>query len=140
MPINKDLNVAPYYDDFDISKKYYRILFKPGYSVQARELTQLQTTLQNQIEQFGDNIFKEGSIVKGCVFTEIKNLAYVKVTDGVTPTLYVDRTELADDGSVIEYYYELENTASTLKAYIVAADNGFQSKAPDLNTFYIYLS
>jgi hypothetical protein len=137
MPINKDLNVAPYYDDFDISKKYYRILFKPGYSVQARELTQLQTTLQNQIEQFGDNIFKEGSIVKGCIFTEIKNLAYVKVTDGVTPTLYIDRTELADDGSVIEYYYELENTAGTLKAYIVAADNGFQSKAPDLNTFYI---
>lgn len=137
MPINKDLNVAPYYDDFDISKKYYRVLFKPGYSVQARELTQLQTALQNQIEQFGDNIFKEGSIVKGCVFTEMRNLAYVKVADGITPTQYVDRTELANDGSVIEYYYEIENTAGTLKAYIVAASKGFQSKAPNLNTFFI---
>lgn len=136
MPINKDLNVAPYYDDFDISKKYYRVLFKPGYSVQARELTQLQTTLQNQIEQFGDNIFKEGSIIKGCVFTELRNLAYVKVVDGVAPLAYTDRTELADDGTIIEYYYEIENVAG-LKAYIVTASNGYQSRAPDLNTFYI---
>jgi hypothetical protein len=136
MPINKDLNVAPYYDDFDISKKYYRVLFKPGYSLQARELTQLQTTLQNQIEQFGDNIFKEGSIVKGCVFTELRNLSYVKVADGITPSLYVDKTGLAEDGSIIEYYYEIENTAG-LKAYIVAAADGYQSKAPDLNTFFI---
>ena len=136
MPINRDLNVAPYYDDFDITKKYYRVLFKPGYALQARELTQLQTALQNQIEQFGDNIFKEGSIVKGCTFTELKNLAYVKVADGITPTLYVDRTEVIDTNTAIEYYYEIEGS-SGLKAYIVAASSGFQSKAPDLNTFYI---
>ncbi len=137
MPINKDLNVAPYYDDFDISKKYYRVLFKPGYALQARELTQLQTTLQNQIEQFGDNIYKEGSIIKGCTFTELRNLSYVKVADGITPTIYVDRFGVADDNTVIEYYYELESANSGLKAYIVAGSNGFQSKAPDLNTFYI---
>ena len=136
MPINRDLNVAPYYDDFDITKKYYRVLFKPGYALQARELTQLQTTLQNQIEQFGDNIFKEGSIVKGCTFTELKNLAYVKVADDITPTLYVDRTEIVDTNTAIEYYYEIVGS-SGLKAYIVAASSGFQSKAPDLNTFYV---
>lgn len=136
MPINTDLNVAPYYDDFDATKKYYRVLFKPGYALQARELTQLQSTLQNQIEQFGDNIFKEGSIVKGCNFTELSTLSYVKVVDGITPTAYVDRTELATDNTTIEYYYELEN-ASGLRAYIVAASVGYQSKAPDLNTFFI---
>lgn len=136
MPINRDLNVAPYFDDFDIAKKYYRVLFKPGYALQARELTQLQTTLQNQIEQFGDNIFKEGSIVKGCTFTELKSLSYVKVADGITPTLYVDKIEQATDNTTIEYYYELES-ASGLKAYVVSAANGFQSKAPDLNTFFI---
>lgn len=137
MPINRDLNVAPYYDDFDISKKYYRILFKPGYALQARELTQLQTTLQNQIGQFGDNIYKEGSIIKGCTFTELKTLAYVKVVDDITPTLYVDRLEIANDNTIVEYYYEIESALSGLKAYIVAASKGFQSKAPDLNTFYI---
>ena len=55
MAIKTNLNIAPYFDDYDISKKYYRVLFKPGRAVQARELTQLQTTLQNQIEQFGEN-------------------------------------------------------------------------------------
>ena len=36
---NKDLNISPYYDDFDASKNFYKVLFKPGFPVQARELT-----------------------------------------------------------------------------------------------------
>jgi hypothetical protein len=58
-----NLNVSPYFDDFDASKNYYKILFKPSFPVQARELTGLQSILQNQIEQFGNHVFKEGSIV-----------------------------------------------------------------------------
>ena len=58
-----DLNVTPYYDDFDEDSNYHRVLFRPGFAVQARELTTLQTILQNQIERFGQHIFKEGSIV-----------------------------------------------------------------------------
>jgi len=54
---------APYYDNYDEGKQFYRILFRPGRAVQARELTQLQTSLQNQVQRFGQNIFKEGSIV-----------------------------------------------------------------------------
>jgi len=54
---------APYYDNYDEGKQFYRILFRPGRAVQARELTQLQTSLQNQLQRFGQNIFKEGSIV-----------------------------------------------------------------------------
>lgn len=136
MSINTNLNIAPYNDDFSISKKYYRLLFKPGYALQARELTQLQTSIQNQIEQFGANIFQDGSIVKGCTFTELKNLSYVKVNDAITPTLYVDKTQYAVDGTIEEYYYQLESS-SGLKASIISASNGFRSKAPDLNTFYV---
>lgn len=58
-------NVDPYYDDYNEDKKFLRMLFRPGYAVQARELTQLQTILQNQIERFGKNIFNEGSLVYG---------------------------------------------------------------------------
>ena len=58
-----DLNVAPYYDDFAENKNFHRILFRPGYAVQARELTQLQSILQNQIERFGSHVFQEGSVV-----------------------------------------------------------------------------
>ena len=50
-------NIFPYYNDFNPSKKFYEVLFKPGYSVQARELTQLQTILQNQIKEFGNTVF-----------------------------------------------------------------------------------
>jgi hypothetical protein len=63
MPQETNLNVSPYFDDFDQNKNYYKVLFKPGFPVQARELTTLQSILQDQIEKFGDHIFKEGSVV-----------------------------------------------------------------------------
>ena len=58
-----NLNVSPYYDDFTESKDFHRVLFRPGFSVQARELTQLQSILQNQVERHGRHVFKEGSLV-----------------------------------------------------------------------------
>jgi len=58
-----NLNVSPYYDDFDSDKDFYKVLFNPGRPIQARELSTLQSILQNQIENFGKNIFKDGSVV-----------------------------------------------------------------------------
>ena len=58
-----DLNISPYYDDFDSEKNFYKVLFNPGRPVQARELTTLQSILQNQVESFGSHLFKEGSMV-----------------------------------------------------------------------------
>ena len=55
----------PYYNDFDEQKKFLSVLFKPGFPVQARELSQAQTILQNQIERFGSHVFKNGSVVLG---------------------------------------------------------------------------
>jgi hypothetical protein len=65
-----DFNASPYWDDFEatngaLEKNYMRILFRPGFAVQARELTQIQSILQNQIKQFGDHIFQDGSPVIG---------------------------------------------------------------------------
>jgi hypothetical protein len=58
-----NLNISPYFDDFDANKNYYKVLFKPGFPVQARELNTLQSIAQYQTEQFGKHIFKEGSVV-----------------------------------------------------------------------------
>ena len=58
-----DLNVAPYYDDHSGANNYVRTLFRPGFAIQARELTQLQSQLQHQIEQHGTFTFREGSMV-----------------------------------------------------------------------------
>ena len=63
MPQKTNLNINPYYDDFNKEDNFYKVLFKPGFPVQARELTTLQSQLQNQIESFGSHIFKEGSMV-----------------------------------------------------------------------------
>ena len=63
MPQKTNLNISPYYDDFDKYDNFYRVLFKPGFPIQARELTTLQSILQNQVESFGSHMFKEGSMV-----------------------------------------------------------------------------
>lgn len=78
MPIN--FNAEPYYDDYDENKKFYKILFRPGYSVQARELTQLQTVLQKQIARFGNHMFKDGAMVIPGQITLDTKLAHVKLT------------------------------------------------------------
>jgi hypothetical protein len=74
-----NFNVSPYFDDFDSSKNFHRILFKPGVAVQARELTQSQTILQNQVTSFADNIFKQNSPVTGGQVTTNFNCYYIKL-------------------------------------------------------------
>ena len=71
MALSTDFNVDPYYDDYAESKNFYRVLFRPGYAVQAREVTQLQTILQKQVERYGKHTFVDGSVVFN---------AYIKVT------------------------------------------------------------
>ena len=94
MPQLTNLNVSPYFDDFDPANDYYRVLFKPGYPVQARELTGLQSMLQNQIEKFGQHFFKEGSkVIPGN--TSYTDLYYAIQLDnnfqGVPVSAYADQ-------------------------------------------------
>ena len=49
-----------YKDDFADSDNFHRILFNSGKALQARELTQMQTIIQKEIERFGSNIFRDG--------------------------------------------------------------------------------
>ena len=87
-----DLNISPYYDDFDGDKNFYKVLFKPGFPVQARELTTLQSILQNQVESFGGNIFKEGSMVLPGSVTFDNQFSAVKlnaVNLGVDVSVYI---------------------------------------------------
>ena len=131
MGINTNLNTAPYNDDFDADKQYIRVLFKPARAVQAREMTQLQSILQNQIERFGNNIYQEGTIIEGVNPTVDKNVNFVKINDqsGIDDlTIYAS----TDDVS-----YFIEGLSSGLTARIVAGANGFQSDAPDLKTFFV---
>ena len=74
-------NQNPHFDDYVESKNFHRILFKPGFSVQARELTQMQTLLQAQIDRHGQYNFKNGSRVVNGKLSIDTELDYVKVED-----------------------------------------------------------
>ena len=87
-----DLNVSPYYDDFSEDSLFHRVLFRPAYSVQARELTQMQTILQNQIERIGSHFFKEGAVViPGQTGFDV-TYSYVKLQATFTSDLSVAHT------------------------------------------------
>lgn len=87
-----NFNVDPYYDDFDPNNHYHRILFRPGRAVQARELTQSQTILQDQITKFADHIFKQNTPVKGGQVTVNNKARYLKLA-----TTYNDNDITASD-------------------------------------------
>ena len=94
MPQETNLNVSPYFDDFDKNKNFYRVLFKPGSPVQARELSTLQSILQNQIEQFGTHFFKEGSKVIPGNLSYDNNFTCVQIEDaflGIPVSLYTNQ-------------------------------------------------
>ena len=94
-----NLNVAPYFDDYNEpviggkDNNYYKVLFKPGHPVQARELTTLQSILQNQVEQFGNHFFKEGAKVIPGNLTYIQNYYAVQIESnflGIPVSAYLD--------------------------------------------------
>ena len=133
MGLTTNFNQSPYFDDYDESKNYHRVLFKPAVAVQARELTQLQSILQNQVERFGSNILVEGTIVRGGNFVEENNLSYVKVLDiAYTPT----GTETSTD---VNAYVGMKAVGSQtgIEGIIIATEYGLESQTPDLNTLFI---
>ena len=94
MPQKTNLNISPYYDDFDKDNNFYKVLFKPGHPVQARELTTLQTMLQEQVSSFGSHIFKEGSMVIPGSLNYDPEYYSVKINNehqGIPVSLYADQ-------------------------------------------------
>ena len=94
MPSPTDFNVSPYYDDFTESKKFHRVLFRPAFAVQARELTQSQTQLQNQIERMSDHLFDKGAmIIPGEIGYDLKYYAVKLTSKSVSDiSTYIDTT------------------------------------------------
>ena len=128
MSLDTDFNVDPFFDDFDEDKQFGRILFRPAVPVQARELTQAQTILQNQIERFGSNVYQEGTIIKGVSFSFDNEFFYVKLDD-----LRVDGQPL----NAAQHDGQWALGANNLLASIVDTEAGLQSQDPNLNTFFV---
>lgn len=133
MTLNTNFNTSPYFDDYDEAKEFYRILFKPAVAVQARELTQLQTIINNQIKRFGDGVIQEGSIVSGGNFVEVNPLPYVKILDGATDTngdtVIITMSDYVGMKAV--------GQSSGIEAIVVAVSTGLESQAPNMNTLHV---
>ena len=79
--ISNALNSSPYFDDSSpTTKDFLRVLFKPGYAVQAREMNQLQAILQTQVQRLGNTIFQDGSLIIGGQTTlDVTTVKYLKL-------------------------------------------------------------
>ena len=136
-----DFNTDPYFDDFDAAgsdgltpqQKYYRILFRPSVAVQARELTQLQTSLQNQISSFGDHVFEDGAMVIPGQTALDQEYGFIKVEDNYNVTVDVEayRTEFV--GTTIT------GQTSGVQAKVVGSTARTQSGDP-ITLFVKYLN
>ena len=105
-----------YKDDYDKSKNYQKILFNSGRALQARELTQLQTIIQQQFSQVVGNLFNEGASITPGSFRVDNKLEFIKISSPSFP----------DDPTVLEGR-KFQNEAGTIEFLVVdaiAAENG----------------
>lgn len=126
-----DYTQNPYYDDFDETKDFYRLLFRPGYAVQSRELTQIQTVLQKQVDRFGSYVFKNGSIVTGGMTTLNTDSTYY---------LKLQLTNLTNETIVLSNFlgkFITDTSDLGVRAYVIATDEGLDGNPPTLMVKYL---
>ena len=126
-----NLNTSPYYDDFNDDARFHRVLFKPGVPVQARELTQLQTILQDQMEKGFGFVVQEGAVITGCA-EKTQQVDWIKVNDTDASGATINNTDLAKYKD-----QEIRGLTSGLKAKIVEVETGTVGAAPNLKTLYL---
>ncbi len=141
MPQETNLNVAPYFDDFDPQSNYYKVLFKPAYPVQARELNNLQSILQNQIEDMGTHFFKEGAKVIPGQLTYLPNFYGIQINSdflGIPVDLYLNqligkKITGASSGvtaKVVTYITDIESERDVCTLYV----DYYESNSSDNST------
>ena len=131
----KTFSEPPYYDDFDETKNYHRILYRPGYAVQARELTQMQTAMQAQIDRFGQYAFKHGSRVVGGKVTVNTQYDFIKIDSAF---IHSTGGTLNSDGYLSQFIGTTitgsANAGTNITARVIDA---VASDGSDPNTLYI---
>ena len=126
--LNTNPNSAYTLDDFDETKNYHRVLFKPGVAVQARELTQMQTAIQRQIDYHGQYSFTDGSRVVGGKVSLNTEYDFIKVEDQFTTggTAFTTSAYIGDYKDSI-----IEGATSGVKAKVLQVINSAGTDAND---------
>lgn len=135
--LTTDFNVSPYFDDYNEDKNFYKILFRPATAVQARELTQIQTLVQKQIERFGNHIFKDGSVVDGIGITYYPNTHYLSLEDTLDANgLNTNSNFLISDIDSTYLITNGTNSNNSVRAIAKISKDGLKLNAPNTNRFY----
>lgn len=135
MPIESNLNQSPYFDDFDENKNFYRVLFRPGRAVQARELTQIQSILQNQVERLANEVTHDGSIITGGgLITDTTN--YVKLADKDANGRVILLNDFYLNSRTANVYVVGQTTG--VEGKLVTVIDGSEAAAPDNLTMYCH--
>jgi len=112
-----------YYDDFyevantttgellGTQKDFHRVLFRPKYGVQSRELTQLQTIIQKQLERLGTTQFRDGDLVVGGQLTLDTTAKSGRVETGTLTNFFNRDTNLG------KYVFDT-SANTTIKAHV----------------------
>jgi hypothetical protein len=102
MPSKTDFNVSPYFDDYTEDKKFHRVMYRPAFAVEARELTTQQSILQNQIESFGDHVFKHGAmVIPGQINIDLTYYAVKLTSFNGTLSIYTSNTVTGGTSGVV---------------------------------------
>ncbi len=99
---------------------FHRILFRPKIAVQSRELTQLQTILQAQLERLGKSQFRDGEAVLGGQLTLDTTLTSGQVTLTSNLVAFFDRATNA--GKLI--FDTIDTTTKGHVLQFMSADEG----------------
>ena len=137
MPIETNLNQSPFFDDYDENKNFHRVLFRPGYAVQARELTQLQTILQNQIERGFNEVIKDGTVVTG-VQIIVDEVGYVKLRDKDANTRSITTSDFYTAGALTNAI--AVGTTSGITGQIIAIEDGSEAAADTGGNFTMFVN
>tara|TARA_R110002153_G_scaffold29711_3_gene91099 strand:+ start:19894 stop:24447 length:4554 start_codon:yes stop_codon:yes gene_type:complete len=139
---NIDLNISPYFDDFDENKDFLRVLFRPGFPVQARELTTASSILQEQIKRTGDFLLKDGARVTGAKIQFDKKAKRFTLT-GSSNTSFPSSAARAS--SILSNIQDLENLVitneeGTVKAVVMSSPTGTNKITSVGNLYLKYIS
>ena len=136
MAIETNLNQSPYFDDFSEDKNFHRILFRPGYAVQARELTQIQSILQNQIERFANEVLVDGTVVTGCGLLT-NRVGYAKLRDKDANNRVILSSDFYSSGTTLANC-TITGATTGVTAKLVDFETGSEEDAPNYFSLFFH--
>ena len=113
-------------DTFDESKGYNRVLFRPSVGVQVRELNEVQSILQAQVDYLGQYTFQDGAVVLGGDLTAFSR-DYVRLNGTVTSEeaqAYVGKTVVGATDGLTAVVTSSKKKAAATYLYLSYSNSG----------------